>query len=201
MCPPHFIVNVTLNREKAITGLYAGNVQSAHEAGCAAAMGASTVSVPRRYPVVVTTNSGYPLDQNFYQTVKGISAATRIVERGGKVIVASRCNLGLPDEGEFAAILSSPDSNEVLHATIQSTKFTRQDQWQVQTLLQALEKASVTLFSELTKKDRARTRTQHTDDLLKTLKDLGSNTVTPVPIAILPLGPLCIPILDDSKAL
>jgi hypothetical protein len=77
---------------------------------------------------VVTTNSGYPLDQNFYQTVKGISAAARIVEPGGMILVLSRCNNGLPPEGEFAEVLSEPISDAELHANILATKAIRHDQ-------------------------------------------------------------------------
>jgi nickel-dependent lactate racemase len=192
-CPPHFITNVTLNRSKEITGIYAGEVAAAHDAGCAAAHAETTFAVPRRYPVVVTTNSGFPLDQNFYQTVKGISSATRIVEPGGVVLILSRCNLGLPEEGEFAKILSVPLSNVDLHVEIQCAKITRHDQWQVQTLLQCLEKASVILHSELSPADRLRTRTSHTENPEATLREFVRNAGAPLPVAFLPLGPLCVP--------
>ena len=191
-CPPHFIVNVTLNRDKEITGVYAGEVTAAHDAGCAAALEEATIRVPRRYPVVVTTNSGYPLDQNFYQTVKGISAAAQIVEPGGVILAASRCNMGLPEEGEFARILGDPRSDLELHLAIQCAKTTQQDQWQVQTLLQCLEKARVILYSELPEKDRTLTRTSHTSDPAETLRQLAAAAGAPLAVAILPLGPLTV---------
>jgi nickel-dependent lactate racemase len=191
-CPPHFIVNVTLNRDREITGLYAGHVAMAHDAGCEAAIEEATIPVQRRYPVVVTTNSGSPLDQNFYQTVKGISAAARIVEPGGVILAVSRCNKGLPEEGAFAGILADPRPDHELHRAIQCTETTRQDQWQVQTLLQCLEKARVILFSELSEKDRALTRTEHTSDPAETLRQLAAAAGKPLPVAILPLGPLTV---------
>jgi nickel-dependent lactate racemase len=197
LCPPHFIVNVTLNRAKAITGVYAGNVTAAHDAGCSVALHEATIPVKRRYPVVVTTNSGYPLDQNFYQTVKGISAAARIVEPGGIILSVSRCNMGLPEEGDFAGILSDPRSNLDLHLAIQCSKTTRHDQWQAQTLLQCLDKARVILHSELSPRDKARTRTEHTDDPSLFLRELASRSPVPLPVAILPLGPLGIPTIQN----
>ena len=197
LCPPHFIVNVTLNRDKEITGVYAGDVTAAHDAGCAAALEEATIRVPRRYPVVVTTNSGYPLDQNFYQTVKGISAAARIVEPGGVILAASRCNMGLPEEGEFARILAEPCSDLDLHLAIQCAKTTRHDQWQVQTLLQCLEKARVILYSDLSEKDRALTRTSHTTDPAETLRQLAAAAGAPLPVAILPLGPLTVATVQE----
>lgn len=192
-CPPHFIVNVTLDPEKRITGFYAGDVTQAHDAGCTAAKAESAVKVGRRYPVVLTTNSGYPLDQNFYQTVKGISAAARIVEDGGVILIASRCNLGLPAEGDFAAILSDPRANAELHSAIQSSPATRHDQWQVQTLLQCLEKATVILYSELSEAERKLTRTGHCDDIEKALLCLASESQASLHVAVLPQGPLSVP--------
>ncbi len=195
LCPPHFIVNVTLDPEKRITGFYAGHVAKAHDAGCTAAEAETAIKVSQRYPVVLTTNSGYPLDQNFYQTVKGISAAARIVEEGGVILIASRCNLGLPAEGDFAAILSDPRADAELHAAIQSSAVTRHDQWQVQTLLQCLEKARVILHSELSQADRNLTRTGHCDDIEYTVLRLASESQGPLRVAVLPQGPLSVPTL------
>lgn len=194
-CPPHFIVNVTLNHHKAITQVFAGEVRAAHDAGCAVAIREAMQPVTRRFPVVVTTNSGHPLDQNFYQTVKGISAAERIVEPGGTIVVASRCGVGLPDEGEFRRLLADPrPSGELLREILQRTR-TQHDQWQVQILLQCLEKCSVVLYSELSDGDRALTRTAHTRDLAATLAALRAKHGARLPIAVLPMGPLTIPVV------
>jgi nickel-dependent lactate racemase len=195
-CPPHFIVNVTLDPAKRITGFYAGDVARAHDAGCAAAHAETAISVKHRYPVVLTTNSGYPLDQNFYQTVKGISAAARIVEKGGVILIASRCNLGLPPEGDFATILADPRTDADLHLAIQCSRSTRHDQWQVQTLLQCLEKARVLLYSELSQADRQLTRTEHCDSIEQTLARLARESAKPLRVAILPQGPLSVPTLS-----
>jgi len=192
-CPPHAIINVTLNRSKQITGVFAGSVTAAHDAGCLAATHEAMVPVTRRYPLVVTTNSGYPLDQNFYQTIKGISAAARIVEPGGTILSLSRCNMGLPDEGDFRTILSDPRSSAELHRTIQSTTVTRHDQWQVQTLLQCLEQARVVLYSDLTPAQRALTRTDHTDDPAAFIHQLARTQGGRMVVAVMPLGPLTIP--------
>lgn len=196
MCPPDFIVNVTLGLHKRITAVFAGGLREAHDAGCEVALHEAMRPVARRYPVVVTTNSGHPLDQNFYQTVKGISAAARIVEPGGSIVVASRCAAGLPPEGEFRALLSDPrPSAELLQAILASTA-TRHDQWQVQTLLQCLAQAEIILHSELSPADRAVTRTRHGDDIQATLRALhAGHGGGRLPVAVLPMGPLTIPVL------
>ena len=61
------------------------------------------VPVPHAYDVVLTTNSGYPLDQNLYQSVKGLAAAEPIVRDGGTIILAAECSDGLPEDGSYAA--------------------------------------------------------------------------------------------------
>lgn len=201
LCPPHFIVNVTLNRSKAITGFYAGAVGAAHDAGCVAAMHEALTPVSGPFPIVVTSNAGAPLDQNFYQTVKGISAAARIVEPGGVILSVSRCASGVPDEGEFRKILEDPRPSDALHQAILASETTRHDQWQVQTLLQCLEKARVIVHSHLTPNQQRATRTEHTPDPARTLRELANSprfhpkSSPRVRVAFMPLGPLTIPAL------
>lgn len=198
-CPPHFIVNVTLNRAKEITGFYAGGVGTAHDAGCREALNESIVRLPRRFPVVVTTNGGFPHDQNFYQTVKGISAASRIVEPNGTILAISQCEQGLPSEGAFERILAKPLETQELYNSIVASKVTEQDQWQVQTLLQCLAKARVILNSTLNAENRALTRTSHTSNPNRTLQQLAeAYPAAKMPVAILPLGPLTIPEVCES---
>jgi nickel-dependent lactate racemase len=130
--------------------------------------------VPRRYPVVVTTNSGYPLDQNFYQTVKGISAAARICEPGGTIVVASRCNQGLPDDGEFRRLLADPRSSAELLSAIVAARTPRTTSGRCRPCCNASQQARVVLYSELgSADDRTLTRTEHSDDLEATLARLA----------------------------
>jgi len=201
LCPPQFIVNVTLNLDKEITGFVAGDVLAAHEVGCRQAYEEACVEVDRAYPVVVTTNSGYPLDQNFYQTVKGISAAARIVEEGGTIVVASQCSQGLPNDGTVREILAEPiESHELLDQLLQSD-VTRHDQWQVQTLLQIARRAEIILYSDLSAEDARLTRVKTTTDLSATMQKLHTQRGEPrLPVAVLPAGPLTIPMLRTGGA-
>jgi nickel-dependent lactate racemase len=152
LCPPDFIVNVTMNVKKEITDIFIGNHVTAHNDGCKKAEKQYCFPVRRKYPVVIATNSGYPLDMNFYQTVKGISAASRIVEEGGTIIAASECKNGLPGKSEFEKILSKDLSTDDLLNEIMTGKTTRRDQWQVQVLLQILQKCTVCLYSSMDEK-------------------------------------------------
>ena len=77
------------------------------------------------FDVVLTTNSGYPLDQNLYQAVKGMSAAAKIVKPGGTIVCASECRDGLPSHGSYGAILTSQPTPEALLSDDQQRRATR----------------------------------------------------------------------------
>ena len=105
-----FALDVTLNRDQQITAVFAGDLSVEHAAACEAARRDAMQPVEALFDVVVTTNSGYPLDQNLYQSVKGISAAAEVVKPGGQIICVAECRDGLPDHGAYAAILAEKDS-------------------------------------------------------------------------------------------
>ena len=81
------MLNVTLNEERQITNVFAGNLIEAHKKGCKFVERTAMQPVEKPFDVVVTTNSGYPLDLNLYQGVKGMSAGARIVKEGGTLII------------------------------------------------------------------------------------------------------------------
>ncbi len=99
-----FLLNVTLNKHKHITGVFAGELTAAHTAGCAFARETAMVKVDKPFEIVLTSNSGYPLDLNLYQAVKGMSAAAQVVRPGGAIIIAADCWDGIPEHGRYARI-------------------------------------------------------------------------------------------------
>jgi nickel-dependent lactate racemase len=145
---PTFLLNVTLNRAREITGVFAGDLRQAHAAGCELVQESAMVSVPRAFDIVITTNSGYPLDLNLYQAVKGMSAAARIVRHGGSIIVAAECWDGIPEHGEYANLLRASNNPQALLAQIESPGFACHDMWQaqIQALIQL--RADVYVYSD-----------------------------------------------------
>ena len=100
--PVDFLVNVTLNHKRQITRFFCGDVIAAHEEGCRYVEGdGDGCRSNSSFPFVITTNSGFPLDQNLYQSVKGMSAAAEIIADNGEMLVAARCNDGFPEHGNF----------------------------------------------------------------------------------------------------
>ncbi|HET7479691.1 MAG TPA: nickel-dependent lactate racemase [Rubrobacteraceae bacterium] len=196
LLPVDFCINVTLNRAREITGFYCGDALTAHLEGCEASKASAMVACEREYPIVVTTNGGYPLDQNLYQAVKGMSAAYQIVSDGGLIISVARCNDGFPEHGNFRKMLLEHDSPEAMLETIYTPGFSLYDQWQVQLFAQILKKARVGLHSEI---DPEAVRSVHlepvadiTARISEELESIGSDA----PIAVLPEGPMTVPYLE-----
>jgi lactate racemase len=133
---PTFLLNVAMNTRQEITGVFAGDMLAAHAAGCAFVRETAMVPVAEPCDIVVTTNSGYPLDQNLYQSVKGMSAAGRIVRAGGTIIMAAACEDGLPQHGRYADLLKQAGSPQGVLDMLAQPGFSQPDQWQVQ--IQAL---------------------------------------------------------------
>jgi nickel-dependent lactate racemase len=145
---PVFLLNVTLNAGKEITGVFAGDLLAAHRQGCAFVRENAMIEVDRLFDVVVTTNSGYPLDQNLYQTVKGMSAANRVVKEGGTILLAAACADGLPDFGCYAELLREGGSPDGVLDLLAQPGFSRHDQWQVQIQAMIQKRADVHVYSD-----------------------------------------------------
>ena len=193
LLPVDFLVNVTLNRRREITGMFCGDVQAAHEAGCVFSRETAMVACDARVPVVVTTNSGYPLDQNLYQTVKGMSAAAQIVAKDGYIVAASRCNDGFPQHGNFKQLLFDHGSPQSLLQTITSPGFSMFDQWEAQLLAGVLLEARVGLYSELPPDDVRRAHLEPVEDVEQAIATELKRVGADAPVAVLPEGPMTIP--------
>jgi nickel-dependent lactate racemase len=196
LAPVDFCVNVTLNRRREITGFYCGDVAAAHEAACAFSRRTAMVACERPVPIVVTTNSGYPLDQNLYQAVKGMSAAAQIVAPGGYIATAARCNDGFPEHGNFKRLLFDHDSPRALLDTIMAPGFSMYDQWEAQLLAGVLLKARVGLYSELPADHVRRAHLEPIADLDEVLSSELRRVGSGAPVAVLPEGPMTIPYVD-----
>jgi nickel-dependent lactate racemase len=196
LLPVDFLVNVTINRDREITGYFCGDVLAAHERGCEANKASVMVACEREYPIVVTTNGGYPLDQNLYQAVKGMSAAAQIVSEGGLIISVARCNDGFPDHGNFRRMLLEHSSPQEMLETIYSPGFSMFDQWQVQLFALILQRARVGLYSEIPADDVRSVHLQPIADIAVTVSEELERIGEDAPVAVLPEGPMTVPYLE-----
>jgi nickel-dependent lactate racemase len=197
LLPVDFCINVTQNRLRDITGFYCGEVLAAHRSGCEFARRTAMAACTHSYAIVLTTNSGFPLDQNLYQSVKGMSAAAQIISDGGFILAAAECRDGFPDHGNFRKLMMDHESPAAVLRTILSPGFSLYDQWEAQLLAMILMKARVGLFSSMPAESVRRAHLEWVEDLtvrmLEEIRRVGEDA----PVAVLPEGPMTIPYLES----
>ena len=195
---PSFLINVTLNERRAITGVFAGGLVEAHKQGIEFVRKSAMQPVGELFDLVITTNSGYPLDQNLYQAVKGMSAAARIVKKGGAIIIAAECRAGIPAGSPFHQILNRAKDPEDILALIARETFPEQWQSQVQALIQR--KATVFIHSAMKEEAIRAAHLLPAPDISATVEKLQAAAGRPLRIAVLPQGPLTIPYLAPQRS-
>jgi nickel-dependent lactate racemase len=202
MVPSTFLLNVALNREKQITAVFAGDLERAHEQGCAFVKRHAMAGVKRRYDIVIASNSGYPFDLNLYQSVKGMSAAAQIVKDEGTIIVAADCEDGIPDHGWYKRLLFEADSPASLLEMIRSGDCRCQDAWQAQIHAAICEKNDVYFFSRhLADEEIEHAMLKPCRDIAATVDRLLQSHGRDASICVLPDGTQTIPYLLTERDL
>ncbi|MDB6124267.1 MAG: hypothetical protein JWQ71_3260 [Pedosphaera sp.] len=192
---PSFLLNVTLNEERQITGVFAGDLIAAHKAGYEFVRRAAMQRVKSPFEIVVTTNSGYPLDQNLYQGVKGMSAGARIIQEGGTLILACECREGVPAQSPMDKLLRSAGSPEEILALLATPGFLRPEQWQAQIQALIQRKAEVLVYSSLPEDIIRAAHLTPCRDIAAAVKERLKKLGPEARVAVLPQGPLTIPYL------
>ncbi len=191
-----FSIDVAINRRREITAVRAGELFSVHETMRRIVETSAMQAFETPFDVVVTTNSGYPLDQNLYQTVKGLSAAAQVVKDGGTIICASECSDGIPAHGEYGKILAERETPEKLLEMICSPGHNRHDQWEVQIQAQIQRRAEVLLKTDGLTDDEVRaTHLTPIDDVGAAARDRLDRRGPRARLCVLPDGPQTIPFL------
>ncbi len=194
MTKPTFLLNVAMNTDKQITGVFAGALEAAHAAGCEFVKSCAMQPVKEPFDVVITSNSGYPLDLNLYQTIKGVSAASQVVKQGGAIIVASQCWDGIPEFGHFGKLWREAASPADALKRIETPGFGCMDQWQVQVQARVQQKAAVYVRADgLTDEQLKQCKLNPCKRIEDTLAELAARkNGGGMSVCVLPEGPLTI---------
>jgi nickel-dependent lactate racemase len=190
-----FLLNVSLNEERQITGVFAGDLLAAHKVGCEFVRKSAMQEFDAPFDVVITTNSGYPLDMNLYQGVKGMSAGARVVKPGGTLILAAECREGVPAGSPLDKLLRSAASPEEILTLLSTPGFVRPEQWQAQIQAIVQRKANVLVHSSLADDIVRAAHLTPCHDITATVNELVRANGNGARIAVLPQGPLTIPYL------
>jgi nickel-dependent lactate racemase len=191
-----FSIDVTLNRDQDITAIFAGELFAEHAQACTFSKKSVMRPIDSPFDVVLTTNSGYPLDQNLYQAVKGVSAAAKAIKPGGTIVCAAECRDGLPNHGSYGEVLASRSTPAALLEMINAPGFSRPDAWQVQVQAQILMKSKVLIKNGfLTDREIRAAHLEPVDDVGKAVSVALDAAGPAATLCVLPQGPQTIPYL------
>lgn len=184
-----YIVNVVIDGEKKTVAAFAGNPITAHRQGCDFIKDYCRVKPEQKGDIVITSNGGYPLDQNVYQSVKGLTAAEAAATDNGTLIISSACSDGSGGEGFFRALseCESPQKlqEEILKVPMDQTK---PDQWEYQILSRILSNHRVIFVSDPAQKEMIEAmKLEYAPDLETALKT-ASEGLTDPHIVVIPDG-------------
>jgi nickel-dependent lactate racemase len=197
--PPHFSFDVILNREQRVIAAFAGELTTMHRTACEAAQALAMQPVDAPFDVVVTSNSGFPLDQNLYQAVKGMSAAAKILKPGGTIVCAAECRDGFPGHGDYRAVLASQPSPRALLDAIASARTVVPDQWQVQIQAGIQDQARVVMHTGFLSDDELReVHLEQTRDVSRTVSEALAAYGPDARVCVLPEGPQTIAYVRDA---
>ena len=148
-----FILNVVINKERELVGIFAGHSKLAHRAGCGMVEQLSVQQIEDPVDLVVTSAGGYPLDATFYQVSKGLIAARNIIREGGSIIMVCECREGLGSQEYCELVLEGRSVDDFMAHRCIPDNF-EIDQWCLQTTYQTLAKArNVYVYSPYLEKE------------------------------------------------
>ncbi len=133
MANQQYIVNVIIDADKKVVHAVAGDANEAHAAGCRFLQQYCQVSPKKPADIAISTNGGYPLDQNMYQSVKGMTAAEAASKDGGIIIMVSNCGDGHGGEGFYQALKNCESPKALMEEILKVPQGqTKPDQWEYQ---------------------------------------------------------------------
>jgi nickel-dependent lactate racemase len=197
---PAFLLNVTQNERQEMTGVFAGEMAAAHDAGIAQAARQALTPIPRLYEIAIVTNMGWAADLNLYQSMKGMSVGGEAVKPGGAIVLAAECAEGIGND-DFSRILFSGPSFGALMERIGAPGFAADEQWGVQCMGLVAAKADSWVKSSMARDLTERAHMRYCEDIGETVAALAADferrTGERPSIAAFPYGQLTIPRFDN----
>ena len=142
-----FTLNVAMNAQRQVTGIFCGDLEEAHAEGVAFVEARAADFVSEPVDIAITSSAGFPLDLTYYQAIKGLTAIAPIVKKGGTILIAARCEEGI-GSGDFEELILNTPSVPAFLERLNNPDLFAIDQWQLQELCKVLNKAEVMLFSD-----------------------------------------------------
>ncbi len=193
-----FIVNVTIDAQRRVTSIHAGDLEAAFLDGVAFVENVVKARVDKPCEIVVTSSAGYPLDTTFYQAIKGLTGALPIVKEGGTIILAASLSEGVGSP-EFRRLFEENDSLEQFMQRILGKEYFVLDQWQLEELAKVCRKARVRIVSDGLPAETlnglfVESAASVEQAVAESLAEYGPDAR----IAVIPKGPYVLPVLSGA---
>ncbi len=188
-----FILNVTLDEQRKVTGVFAGELEAAHEQACALIEDCVVVEIEEEADIVLTCGGGYPLDKTLYQSIKGLVGALEGVKEGGTVILAAKNEEGGGSK-DFVDLLRRLKDPADFYRLTMEPNYIAKDQWMIQEMVNAFHRCEMLYYCDGISDDDLRDFLITPIDSLQAgieqaLKRHGENAR----ILVIPEGPYVIP--------
>ncbi len=194
-----FMIDVSLDANGNITGVFAGDPRQAHAAGVQAVRGFVRSTIAEPADIVITTSAGFPLDLTYYQAIKGMTAALPVLKKGGMLILAAECAEGLGGE-TFSVMATRFDTAKAFDEWIHSHPV-EVDQWQLQECVKAARAADVVVVArgiQNAQKEKLFVQSAPSveEAIERGLRKLGRDAT----IAVIPKGPYTLVEVESPSA-
>ena len=189
-----YAVNVVIDEARQISFVNFGDIEKSHAEAVSFVRPFAEVSVAQKFKTVVTSGAGYPLDKNYYQTVKGMVAALDILEPGGNLFIVSECTegIGSPEYAECQRRLIDMGAEAFMEQIQPKTKADI-DEWETEMQLKVAKVGKIHLFSGcLCDADKQLTGVVYIDSLVEAIQQ-SVNEFGDKRVAVIPEGPYVIP--------
>lgn len=196
-----YALNTVIDDKRNLVFCSFGEIIESHLAAVDFVRQFTEIPVGRKFKTVVTSSAGYPLDQTYYQTVKGMVTPLDILEPGGTLIVASSCAEGFGSEHFRAAQekLVAIGADAFLE-TLKAKTFADVDEWQTEMQLKPMRVGRIQLYSDnLSDQDFSITGVERIENLTDAIADSIVRYNDPA-IAVIPEGPYVVPKASRAAA-
>ena len=189
MAGADFNLNVAIDKQRRITGVFAGDLVESHRVGAAFVEEHAKVTVPVAADAVVVSSAGYPLDTTFYQAIKGLLTAVEIVKQGGSILLVAACSEGIGSKPFTDLIFKTDDLTAFVQGLYNPANFVI-DQWQLEELAKVARKADIYFYTDgIPYHQRAKLFVHPLKSAQEGIEELLTRYGEDVQIAVIPEGP------------
>ena len=184
-----FNLNVAIDKQRRITGVFAGDMVESHRVGAQFVEKQAKVTLPAPADAVVVSSAGYPLDATFYQAVKGLLTAVEIVKQGGSILLVAACSEGIGSKPFTDLIFKTDDLTAFVQGLYNPANFVI-DQWQLEELAKVARKADIYFYTDgIPYHQRAKLFVHPLKSAQDGIEEILTRYGADVQIAVIPDGP------------